>query len=93
MTFTPLMSTVADLPPPDARWVIRRKALVVRGVQEGAIALADACERYSLSPEEFDGWERAIARDGNKGLRVTKQYRRYGRLRLGRRGRRAAEPA
>ena len=78
--------TTRDLPAPDTRWVVARKALVVTAVRVGVISLEDACARYSLSVEEFDGWTRAIARDGNKGLRVTKQYRRYGRLRLGRRG-------
>jgi hypothetical protein len=70
--------TVHDLPPPDTtRWVVRRKAQVVFGVQAGLITLEDACKRYSLTPEEFASWERMIERHGIRGLRVTrlKQYR------------------
>lgn len=65
--------SVADLPCPKTnRWVARRKAQVVYAVQEGVISLADACERYSLSVEEFLCWQRAIAKDGIDGLRTTR---------------------
>jgi Protein of unknown function (DUF1153) len=70
--------TMADLPPPDIkRWVIRRKAEVVAAVEGGLLTLDEACKRYSLSVEEFLGWERAIHRYGVSGLRVThsQQYR------------------
>lgn len=70
--------SVNDLPPPDTtRWVVRRKAQVVFGVQAGLISLEDACKRYSLTPEEFASWERMIERHGIRGLRVTrlKEYR------------------
>ncbi len=70
--------TINDLPPPDTtRWVVRRKAQVVFGVQAGLISLEDACKRYSLTPEEFATWERMIERHGIRGLRVTrlKEYR------------------
>jgi hypothetical protein len=76
----PSNSTIsfADLPcPQTSRWVARRKAQVVYAVQEGVISLADACERYSLSVEEFLCWQRAIAKNGLDGLRTTRiqQYR------------------
>ena len=70
--------TIADLPPKDTkRWVIRRKAEVVAAVRGGLLSLEEACERYTLSLEEFTGWQRAVDRSGMPGLRVTriKHYR------------------
>ena len=70
--------TLADLPPPDTkRWVIRRKAEVVAAVRGGLISLDDACQRYSLSVEEFLSWQRAIENFGLAGLRATRvqEYR------------------
>lgn len=66
------------LPPPNTkRWVIRRKAQVVSAVENGSISLEQACERYSLSVEEFLSWQRAIEEHGLRGLRATRvqQYR------------------
>ena len=70
--------TVSDLPPPNTkRWVIRRKAEVVSGVRKGLLSLEDACQRYTLSVEEFLSWEQMITRHGLRGLRTTRvqQYR------------------
>jgi len=70
--------TIDDLPPPSTkRWVIRRKAEVVAGVRAGLITLEEACERYTLSVEEFLSWQRLIDRHGIRGLRATRiqQYR------------------
>lgn len=62
-----------DLPPPGTtRWVIRRKAEVVAGVRAGLISLEEACERYTLSVEEFLSWQRSIDRHGLRGLRTTR---------------------
>lgn len=62
-----------DLPPPDTkRWVIRRKAEVVAGVRAGLISLEEACERYSLSIDEFLSWQRQLERHGLEGLKVTR---------------------
>lgn len=75
----------ADLPPPDTkRWVVRRKAVVVAAVREGAISLDEACQRYGLSIEEFRAWQRAIDSHGIAGLRVTRLqlYREPPRARL-----------
>jgi hypothetical protein len=72
--------TLDTLPPPGTtRWVIRRKAEVVAGVRAGLITLEEACERYTLSVEEFLSWQRLIDRHGLRGLRVTRlqDYRRY----------------
>jgi hypothetical protein len=71
--------SVTDLPPPGTsqRWVSSRKALVVAAVKGGLLTIGEACERYTLTREEFIGWEYAVARNGTLGLRVTKlrQYR------------------
>jgi transposase len=70
--------TLSTLPPPDTnRWVIRRKAEVVAAVDGGLLTVDEACQRYSISLEEFTSWKRAIDRSGMKGLRVTrlKHYR------------------
>jgi hypothetical protein len=62
-----------DLPPAGTRrWVIRRKAEVVAGVRGGLLTLEEACERYTLSVEEFLSWQRAIDRYGLLGLRTTR---------------------
>ena len=61
------------LPPPETRrWVVRRKAEVVSAVRAGLLTFEEACERYSLTAEEFGSWERAIDRHGMGGLRVTR---------------------
>jgi hypothetical protein len=70
--------TIADLPPPGTRrWVICRKAEVVAAVRGGLLSLDEACQRYTLTVEEFLGWQRAIDRFGLAGLRATRlqQYR------------------
>lgn len=68
---TPL--TVADLPPPNTkRWVIRRKAIVVAAIDGGLISLEEACERYTLTVEEFMSWQRSIEAYGLPGLRITR---------------------
>ena len=70
--------TIADLPGPGTkRWVIRRKAEVVAAVRGGLLSLEEACERYSLSVEEFLAWQLAVDTHGVGGLRVTRiqQYR------------------
>ncbi len=70
--------TLDDLPPPNTkRWVVRRKAEVVAAVRAGLLSLEEACERYTLSAEEFISWQRLIDRHGMRGLRTTRlqQYR------------------
>jgi len=70
--------TVNDLPNPDTkRWVIRRKAEVVAAVRGGLLSLEEACNRYTLTVEEFLAWQKAIDRHGLAGLRTTRiqQYR------------------
>ena len=70
--------TLSDLPPANTqRWVIRRKAEVVAAVRGGLLTLDEACERYSLTNEEFLAWQQSIDRHGLAGLRATRlqQYR------------------
>jgi hypothetical protein len=70
--------TMDLLPPPStSRWVVRRKAEVLAAVRGGILSVDQACKRYSISLEEFTGWQRAVERSGMPGLRVTriKQYR------------------
>lgn len=64
--------TMADLPCPSTRrWVPRRKARVVAAVEGGLITEADACQRYSISEEEYSTWRSVMSRFGLKGLKVT----------------------
>jgi len=70
--------TIADLPPTSTRrWVIRRKAEVVAAVRGGLLSLEEACDRYTLTVEEFLSWQRSIDKHGLPGLRATRvqQYR------------------
>ena len=70
--------TLNDLPPQSTRrWVIRRKAEVVAAVRGGLLTLEEACDRYTLTVEEFLGWQKAIDQHGLPGLRATRvqQYR------------------
>ena len=65
--------TVASLPSPNTkRWVVRRKAEVVAAVNGGLLTIDEVLERYSLTLEEFAGWQRAVDRSGMPGLRVTR---------------------
>ena len=47
------------------------------GVRAGLITLEEACERYTLSVEEFLSWQRLIEKHGVRCLRATRvqQYR------------------
>lgn len=65
--------TIKDLPPVNTRrWVVRRKAEVVAAVNGGLLSIDEACERYTLTLEEFASWQRAVDRSGMPGLRVTR---------------------
>lgn len=64
---------LSDLPPPGTRrWVMRRKAEVVAAVRNGLLSLEQACERYTLSVEEFLNWQELIDRHGVRALRATR---------------------
>ena len=65
--------TVADLPSPETRrWTPIRKAEVIAAIRGDLLPLDAACERYSMSVEEFAQWEAHIDSHGLPGLRVTK---------------------
>jgi len=65
--------TITDLPSTNTkRWVIRRKAEVVAAVRGGLLSLDEACERYTLTVDEFLSWQRSIDRHGLAGLRATR---------------------
>ena len=65
--------TLDSLPPPETkRWVIRRKAEVIAAVRAGVLSLEEACQRYTLSIEEFLSWQRLVDSHGLAGLRVTR---------------------
>lgn len=64
--------TRADLPPADtSRWVVSRKAAVVRAVLSGLIPREEALRRYDLSEDEFQGWVTAVQEHGVGALRAT----------------------
>jgi hypothetical protein len=70
--------TINDLPPASTRrWVIRRKAEVVAAVRGGLLSLEEACQRYTLTVEEYLSWQASIDEHGLAGLRTTRiqQYR------------------
>ena len=68
--------TAADLPPKNLkRWIARRKAEVIAGVEGGLLSEADACARYNISREEFSGWLQAFDREGVPGLRARAKAR------------------
>jgi hypothetical protein len=71
--------TLDTLPPAHTPiyWVPRRKAQVVAAIRGGLITVDEACERYAISLEELASWNRAAARSGVQGLRMThgKSYR------------------
>jgi hypothetical protein len=64
--------TLADLPPKETRrWVASRKAIVIRAVEAGLLTRDAALNRYDLSEEEFDLWQKAVKRHGLNALKVT----------------------
>jgi len=53
------------------------KQKVVAAVRGGLLSLEEACERYTLTVEEFLSWQASISDHGLAGLRTTRiqQYR------------------
>ena len=69
---------LSALPPPETvRWVMSRKAQVVEAVRRNILTFREACERYSLSEEEFSSWMNRLDQHGMRGLRATRvqEYR------------------
>jgi len=63
---------VPQLPRPNQRWTVRRKATVVRAVRGGWVPIEEVCELYNISVDEFVAWERDFDRYGAPGLRTTR---------------------
>ena len=69
------MLTLEALPPANhTRWVVRRKAEVVAAVNGGILTIDEACDRYSLTIEEFVSWQRAVDRSGMQDDRTLMSY-------------------
>ena len=67
------MENGLKLPPPNIkRWVVRRKAAVLKALKSGELTVEDACRRYGLSKEELSAWQRAFSAEGLTGLRATR---------------------
>lgn len=67
------LDPLASLPPANTqRWVPSLKGAVVAAVNSGALSPQEACERYSLSTEELELWQRAVDEIGLKALRTTR---------------------
>ena len=65
--------TREDLPAPGCHWVARRKAVVIRLLERGAVTLEELMARYpDLTEEEIENWRRRLTNAGLPGLRVTK---------------------
>ena len=65
--------TIDSLPPVGTtRWVVRRKAEVVAAVRGGLLSFEEACQRYTLTTEEFLSWQMSIDQHGLAGLRTTR---------------------
>ena len=58
---------------PAARWVVKRKAAVVKAIESGQLSLADARAAYRLSQEEYDEWKTTLTQFGLYGLRTTRR--------------------
>jgi transposase-like protein len=74
-----------ELPPPDVRWTVPRKAAVVEAVSEGGISIEEVCRLYRLSIEELLAWKRDLDRHGRPGLRATR-YQMYRDQKTGKNG-------
>ena len=53
--------TLADLPPrTHRRWLLSHKEIVVTAVCQGLLSFEEACERYSLTLDEYLSWQRTF---------------------------------
>ena len=66
------MIDLSHLPRPSGRRTPGDKEAVVMAVRRREIDLADACERFDLSADEFAAWDRRFRRHGRRGLAVRK---------------------
>jgi hypothetical protein len=69
----PPTSKPIQLPRSDTkRWTARRKAALVAAVASGALSSEEACNRYSLTAEEFLIWQLRFEQYGVAGLEAKK---------------------
>ena len=68
--------TAVNLPVPGAKWTPRRKAQIVAAVHAGVLDLEEACDRYTLTVDEFLGWQEAVDQEGLAGLSVRRRQER-----------------
>ena len=66
------IAAVPELPTPNQRWTVQRKAVVIKAVRGGWVPIEEICALYNLSADEFVGWERQVDRYGVPGLRSTR---------------------
>ena len=67
-----VLDLVPDLPRPQERWTVRRKATVILAVRGGRVPIEEVCDIYEISADEFLAWERDVDRHGVHGLRTTR---------------------
>lgn len=69
--------TRETMPEPGRRWTPLRKAQVIYATRNGLMTIAEVCEKYTLTDEEFMGWCSLFDRHGIDGLRSNslKLYR------------------
>jgi len=64
--------SLADLPDSKTRrWVVSRKAAVVRAIKHGLLSEEEAMKRYDLSEEELSAWQSAVEKYGVNALKAT----------------------
>ena len=64
------------VPGPDTRrWVVSRKAAVLRAVRFGLLTREEALDLYDLSDEELDDWQSLVEEHGETALKATKIQR------------------
>ena len=67
-----IRALIAALPSPGfTRWTAQRKRGVVNAVDQGLLALDEACRRYGLTAEEIEEWRRGFGGYGIDGLKAT----------------------
>jgi len=64
--------SIPELPSPNQRWTVLRKAAVVEAVRSARVSIAAICGLYNLSVDEFVAWERDLDLHGIPGLRITR---------------------
>jgi hypothetical protein len=63
--------TIHDLPINPLRWHPKRKELVCIAIQEGAISITGAAERFKIDILDLCKWIKAYREHGRAGLMVS----------------------